>query len=161
MILRITGISLQPIPKQVLSEIMTTAGVDSCEVSSVGRSPLSQARVMYWNLVGTGTGQGVAAQMALYMAPGKSVIQVFVDNPGKPKDEVIALMEAKIIELGPETVSKHCSTTMYVWDVAPSSIPADKHQTFLNAAITNPKVKKVLSPYTIPKDPAFHLQVPK
>ncbi len=135
---------------------MTAAGVDSCEVTSVQRSPEDQARVMYENLIGKGTGQGLSAQLGLYQQPGRIVIQVWNVNQSKPRDEVIALMADRIRQLGPETVSKHCSTTNWVWDVAPSSIPSEKHAAFVAAATAHRKVTKFLQP---PQDPAFHLEV--
>ena len=47
-------------------------------------------------------------QKRTYQAPGKKVVQVYEDNYLiKSREEVIKLMEQKIIELGPTTVSKH------------------------------------------------------
>ncbi len=156
--MNITGKILPAAAQAVQEEIMTTAGVDSCEVTSVVRDPETQARVMYENLIGTGTGQGLAAQMGLYKAPGQAVIQVWNVNQAKPRDEVIALMANKIRQLGPETVSKHCSTTHWVWDVAPSSIPSERHAAYIAAAEAHPKVTKFLQP---PQDPAYHAEIPR
>lgn len=159
--IQITGKSLGPGPRAVLIEIMKSAGVESCEVTSVGRTPATQARIMYENLIGTDVGQGVTAQMALYRPPGQAVIQVYVENSAKPKDEIISLMLAEIWKQGPEKVSHHCSMIRWVFDVGPSSIAEDKRQSFLLAAQHHPKVVKLLSPFTEPKDPAYHLEIPK
>ena len=155
----ITGKTLPPPANAVLLEIMATAGVDSCEVTSIARDPDAQARVMYENLIGTGVGQGLKDQMMLYKEPGRAVIQVWNVNQAKPRDQVIQLMADKIRQLGPETVSKHCSTTHWVWDVGPHSIPdVDKRGAFARAAASHPKVTKFLQP---PQDPAFHLEIPR
>lgn len=135
---------------------MTAAGVDSCEVTSVVRDPYDQARVMYENLIGTGTGQGIAAQLLLYKVPGQAVIHVWDVNQAKPRDVVIGMMAEKIRQLGPENVSKHCSTTHWVWDVGPSSIPSEKHAAYVAAAVAHPKVTKFLQP---PQDPAYHMEI--
>lgn len=152
----ITGKSLPPAAQTVLEEIMASSNLDSCEVTSVQRFPEDQARVMYENLVGTSIGQGLAAQLRLYKSPGQQVIQVWNINQAKPRDQVIAMMADKIRQLGPENVSKHCSTTQWVWDVAPSSVELDKRAGFVAAAIAHPKVTKFLQP---PDDPAYHLQI--
>lgn len=135
---------------------MATAGVDSCEVTSVGRTPEDQARVMYENLIGNGVGQGLQAQLALYRAPGQAVIQVWNVNQSRPRDVVIGLMADEIRRLGPETVSHHCSTTHWVWDVGPSSVQPGQRAPFAAAAAAHPKVTKFLQP---PQDPAFHLEI--
>ena len=46
-------------------------------------------------------------QREFYARPGQKIIDVYVANKEKKKEEVIKLMEAKIIELGVTTVSKH------------------------------------------------------
>jgi hypothetical protein len=52
----------------------------------------------------------------------------------------------------------HMSETHYTFDVAPSSIPEDKHPAFVAAVLGNKAVSKLLQP---PRDPAFHLEIPK
>jgi len=53
-------------------------------------------------------------------------------------------------------VSKHCSDTHYVFDVAPSSI-ADK-RAFVAAARSHEAVTRFLGP---PLDPAYHIEIPR
>jgi hypothetical protein len=52
----------------------------------------------------------------------------------------------------------HMSDTHYTFDVAPSSIPKEKHAAFVAAVLANKAVSKLIQP---PKDPAFHLEIPK
>jgi hypothetical protein len=151
--MNITGKPLKPVPLQVLTEILTTCGLTSATVTSVGRTVKDQARVMFDNCLA----YGVPAQLALYAAPGQQVVRVFQQNRSKPRPEVEALMVAKINELGPTTVSHHMSDTRYVFDVAPGSIPADKHAVFIDAVKSHPLVAKFLQP---PDDPAYHLEIP-
>jgi hypothetical protein len=50
------------------------------------------------------------------------------------------------------------SDTHYTFDVAPSSIPAAKHAAFVAAVLGNKAVSKLIQP---PRDPAFHIEIPK
>ena len=86
------------------------------------------------------------------------MVDVFEANREQPRDTVIRLMTDKILEIGPSTVSMHMSDTHYTFDVAPSSIPANQHAAFVAAVLGNPAVSKLLQP---PRDPAFHLEIPK
>jgi hypothetical protein len=67
-------------------------------------------------------------------------------------------MEAKIIELGPTSVSHHAADpkVLNVFDVAPSSI-ADK-MAFEMAVRADRRVSKFLLP---PNDPGYHLEIPQ
>src|SRR5215210_9481181 len=91
----------------VLTDILNAAGLTSCLITSTSRTPADQARIMFTNIVN----KGVASQKALYAAAGDAVIDEFVKakNAGKPKDQIIAAMEAKIKALGPSKVSHHCA----------------------------------------------------
>lgn len=149
------GKKLHPGALEVLREILITAGVERCHVSSVERTVYDQARIMYDNCVT----HGVAHQLRLYAAAGDQVIRVFEANQDRPRPETIALMAAKIDEIGPSRVSKHLEDPeAWIFDVAPSSFPAGKHGQFLVAAKQHPRVRKVLEP---PRDPAFHLEILK
>ena len=152
--MKIDGKPLKPVPQAVLSEILTKCGLDSATVTSVGRMVKEQARIMYDNCLA----YGVEAQLRLYANAGDEVVRVYAQNQGKmPRAQVEALMVAKINEIGPGKVSHHLSDTRYVWDVAPSSIPAEKRAEFVAAAISHPRVVKFLQP---PDDPAYHMEVP-
>jgi hypothetical protein len=139
---------------KVLKEILKAAGIPSAIVTSVSRTPADQARVMYENCVL----KGAQFNKNMYAAAGDKVVDVFIANETKPRDTVIVLMLAKIIEVGPANVSKHISDTHYTFDVAPSSIPPAKHAKFLEAIKAHKAVSNVIPP---PTDPAFHIEIPK
>ena len=139
---------------KVLKEILKAAGLPRATVTSVSRTPADQARVMYDNCVS----KGVAFNKNMYAAAGDKVVDVYAANKTSPRDTVIALMLAKLLEVGPEKVSKHISDTHYTFDVAPSSIPAGKQPGFLTAIKAHKAVSKVIPP---PTDPAFHIEIPK
>jgi hypothetical protein len=139
---------------KVLREILKAAGLSRATVTSVGRTPAEQARVMYENCVS----KGVKFNKDLYAAAGDKVVDVYADNKDKPREKIIQLMLAKILEVGPAKVSKHISDTHYVFDVAPSSIPKAKQPAFLKAINAHKAVSKVIPP---PTDPAYHIEIPK
>jgi hypothetical protein len=151
-IITLTGLKL-PIPaEKVLKAILHSAGLTTAQVTSVTRTAADQARIMYENIVA----HDVKFSYKLYSSDGDKVTKVYEDNQGKPKATVLALMEAKINEIGPSKVSKHCSSTHYVFDVAPSSITAKDG--FIKAVKGHKAVSKLLQP---PDDPAYHLEIPK
>lgn len=154
----------KPIPDDtaaILSEILTAAGVQSVTVTRTASSPHDQARIMYGNLIGTGVNQGIAKQRALYLPPGNKVIDVFEQNQGQPRENVISMMEARINELGPSTVSHHCCdpAKITVLDIAPSSIETEQHAVFEAAVRADRRVSKFLTPAS--SDPAYHLEIPR
>lgn len=150
----VTGLPLPTPALNVLTQVLTKAGITSAQVTSVSRTPADQARVMYENCVS----KGAAFNKRMYAAAGDKVISVFEANRDKLRAKVIEMMLAKIIEVGPGHVSKHISDTHYTFDVAPSSIPTAKHAAFLDALGKHPAVSKVIPP---PTDPAFHIEIPK
>lgn len=154
----------KPIPddtKAVLLDIMEAAGVASFTITRTASTPQDQARVMYQNLISTGINQGIPKQRALYLPPGNKVIDVFEKNQGQPRDTVIALMAARIVELGPQTVSHHCCDPdkITVLDIAPTSIDSAQHAAFEAAVRADPRVSKFLTPAS--SDPAYHLEIPR
>lgn len=150
----LTGLALPAPAEKVLTEILTAAGLVTAQVTSVTRTPAEQARVMYENC----RAFGVAHNKTLYGPAGDQVVQVYADNESKPRDAVIALMLAKIHEVGPTSVSMHISETHYVFDVAPSSIPEAARPTFVSSIHAHAAVSKLIAP---PVDPAYHLEIPK
>jgi hypothetical protein len=142
-----------PLPAaRVLKQVLKMAHLHSATITRVASSPHDQARIMYDNIVK----YGAQWSMNLYKEPGQKVTQVYVANHSKPRDQVISLMEAKILALGPSTVSKHCSNTHYVFDVLPSSI--HDQGKFIKAVEAHPSVSHFLQP---PQDPVFHIEIPK
>jgi peptidoglycan hydrolase-like protein with peptidoglycan-binding domain len=138
--------------EKVLKEILQAAGLTSAHVNSVERTPSGQARAMY-NLI---INHGVQYCYNLYKDPGKKVAKVYEENSTKPRETVIALMEAKINELGPSTVSKHTSSTHYVVDIDPGSIT--NKEAFIKAINAHKAVSKLLKP---PEDPVYHIEIPR
>ena len=141
---------------QVLKEIVASIGETSATITSGRRTPSEQAAAMYSNLEST----GVAAQKALYGSNGDKVIDVYVAGKAAPPPKNAATikqeMTAKIDELGPSTVSRHCSNNSVI-DVAPSSITNDSQ--FATKAQAHAQVTKYLGPSTTPSDPAHHLEI--
>src|SRR6185369_15345312 len=80
--------------KNILTEILNHAGLDTCLITSTSRTPAEQARVMFNNL----ETHGVKAQKALYEAAGDLVIDVYSakKDEGKTASQIKAAMEAKI-----------------------------------------------------------------
>lgn len=147
---------VSPYSLGVLQDVMNAANVVKLTISSTQRSPADQARVMYNNL----ETQGVAAQRKLYKPPGQAIIDVYVAGKAAKKtaDAIKADMTAKILELGPEKVSHHAADpkVLNVFDVAPSSV-ADV-AAFQNAAKSDKRVSKFLTP---PNDPGLHFEIPQ
>jgi hypothetical protein len=141
----------------VLRDIMRVAEVAKLTITSTQRSPQDQARVMYDNIVR----DGVARQKALYKAPGQSVIDAYVaaKSAGKPADDIKAAMLARILEVGPEKVSRHAADprVLNVFDISPASVA--QQAAFVAAAKSDARVAKVLTPAD--NDPAYHLEIPQ
>lgn len=150
----ITGKSLPHEAEAVLREILAACGLSGVFVTSVGRTVEDQSRIMFDNLVA----HGVAAQLGLYRDAGDKVIWVYEQfHSTLPPASVQELMAEEIRKVGPGNVSHHITdANHYVFDVAPSSIPAEKREAFIVAAATHPRVSKFLKP---PADPAMHLEV--
>ncbi|MCK6382257.1 MAG: hypothetical protein L6Q54_13540, partial [Leptospiraceae bacterium] len=141
-----------------LSRVAEKSGVKNLIISSTRRDAKDQARVMYNNL----ESEGVDAQRELYKKADDQVIDVYVagKKSGESKSEIKSAMEKKISALGPSKVSNHAADPNKVttFDVAPSSIPADKRKSFIKAAKANPNIQKVIPP---PKDPGIHFEIPR
>jgi hypothetical protein len=142
--------------RKVIEDILRAAGLTSCLISSTGRTPAEQARIMFGNI----ETHGVDKQKALYAAAGDSVIDIYsqAKKAGKTPSQIQAAMEAKIISVGPAKVSRHCADPkkLVVVDIAPSSITSKA--LFEKAVRADKRVKKFLLP---PLDPAYHLEIPQ
>jgi hypothetical protein len=124
---------------------LRAAGTAVGTITSTGRTPESQARIMYNNCANLGT----ASQYALYgTKPGSKVIDVYVEEKaaGASAADVQAAMAAKIRELGPCSVSRHMcdpATEFMVVDVAYSSFTASARPLFVNA-VSPPRSFKII-----------------
>jgi hypothetical protein len=147
--------TIKPHVLQVIKDILRAAGEPSCTITSTARTPADQARAMYRNIVGT----SVKSQKDLYGHWGDMVIDQYVASKkaGRNPDEIKADMAAKIIEIGPANVSRHCAdfNILCVVDIAPSSI-VNKTK-FVAAFKADKRVSKYFMP---PTDPAYHLEIP-
>lgn len=121
---QITGIELDEKPKRVLQEILNEAGLTKAKVSSYRRTPLKQAQIMYSKC----EEEGLKSAYELYSTHADKVLDVYRDNQGKSKDDIIVLMKTKLedvlAELGSDrkTMMHVGNTVNYTFDVAPSSI---------------------------------------
>lgn len=70
-------------------------------------------------------------------------------------------MTNEIYDVGPSNVSKHLGdfTKLNVLDIDPKSV--QNKDAFINSVFNNKAISKLLSPYTKPKDPSFHLEIPQ
>lgn len=151
----------------VLKDILKASGQTSATITSTARNANDQVRAMYNNLVGTGPGKGVAAQRELYGAGGEKVIDVFEASlkAEKKPEEIKADMEAKVIELGPSNVSRHCGdpATLNVFDVGPNSIGKGKDDTEAQEAFVAAgkaeEGKRVSKFIPFPGDPGHHFEI--
>ena len=142
--------------KVILIKILNEAGISSVKITSTIRSPADQARIMFDNL----QQYGVEKQKQLYGNNGDLVIDEY-ENAKKEKKTEIEIkqkMEAKIKELGPATVSKHCGdpAKISIFDIAPSSIPETNKSDFVKALKNSKDLSKYILP---PTDPAYHLEI--
>jgi hypothetical protein len=142
--------------EKILKDICRDADIEAITITSTTRTPEDQARIMYDNIVS----YGVSKQKELYGPAGDKIIDEYValKKAGKSEAEIKAGMKKKILEVGPQKVSRHCadSSEKCVCDVAPSSIPAKKKMKFETAVGKNKSVLKFLRP---PSDPAYHIEI--
>jgi len=154
------GVLISSNALRVLKDVLRSAGIGSAMVSSGRRTPADQARIMYNNLVNPK--YGVAYNRRMYGSYGDLVIDTFEAGVAarQSPDQIKKAMEAKILAIGPSRVSNHCNPEYDTFDVAPSSIsdpPAMERAVV--AAERAGKIQKHLSPFTTPKDPAFHIEI--
>ena len=139
----------------VLTDLLRAAQLSEVLVTSTQRTPKEQAAVMYGNC----ERYGEEKQYALYGPFGDRVIDVYVTGRQRGDDAatVQAHMTEKIVDLGPQNVSRHTADPrrLAVIDVAPSSV-ADQ-AAFRRSVRADSRIKTFLTP---PEDPAFHLEIP-
>lgn len=88
----------------VIGRALDTAGFDGGVITSTLREADKQAAIMYGE-----ASKNLDAQFQLYGPAGDEVLNVFKANRTRPKDEVVALMTAKIeaLEAQGRLVSRH------------------------------------------------------
>lgn len=126
--------------EDVVKKVMELSGVAKVDFSSTRRTIEDQARIMYEN-ASTFSVSTVAELKKKrgwgYAKPGQAVEEVYFTNKGKPKQDVLQLMQNKIQELlnKGQRVSQHCADlatycTYNVIDIPYSSVPDAKEETF-------------------------------
>jgi hypothetical protein len=146
--------------KVVLKSVLDEAGLDSCVITSTVRTPEKQARAMFINIEAS----SIAQQLQLFADGGDKVINEYqrLKPLGHGRQIIIDAMEAKINQVGPSNVSRHCADPSHlnVIDISPKSI-ADP--TRFVAALENAKTAGRVSRYFSPAngDPAFHVEIPQ
>ncbi len=150
---------ISPYTLNVLRATLNEAGETSAIITSTVRTPEDQARIMYNNIVT----YGVQHQKNLYGAAGDAVIDVYAaqKSAGANESATRTAMVNKINELGPGSISRHCSdpAKLQVVDIAPSSIQnKTKFVQALQAALEAKRISKYILP---PADPAYHIEIPQ
>lgn len=135
----------------ILQEIGQATNNLDIYITSTARTPHDQARIMYDNCVAD-----LQEQRSTYREPGQRVIDVYVANQSRARNTVISLMEAKINELGPSTVSLHCadSNIINVFDISIRRLsnPND----FLSNIQNRAEVSRVLI-----ENGVYHVEIPQ
>ena len=147
--------AVKPAALAVIKDLARKAGETSITITSTARTPAAQANAMYRNIVNT----SVKSQKDLYGHWGDIVIDQYVvyKKAGKTPDQIKADMTAKIIEVGPANVSRHCAdfNKLCVVDIAPSTV--QNQAKFVAAFKADKRISKYFMP---PTDPAYHLEIP-
>jgi RHS repeat-associated protein len=153
---------------KTIGEVAMSANDKQIRISSVRRNASDQGRAMMQNLIGTGRGQGVAAQRALYHGkPGEQVINTFTKykalqgiashfGGSVTNTQIQNALVTTITELGVQNVTNHASLNpqLNVIDVSPASV--ENNAGFSNAAKGHPSIEKFI-PY--PQDPGNHFEI--
>ena len=129
----------------VTKQILHDSGNPTCLISRTVSSPESEATAIYDNCVR----HGVAAQLALYLAPGQAVVRVCAASIAAGESRAIGVSKAttEVYAQGASNVSHHCLSaeerkTKCVKDIAFSSLAAPEN--FFVIAKAHPQVVKVL-----------------
>ncbi len=129
---------VSPYAIKVVQKALVAAKMTAAVITSTLRLPAKQADIMYGNAA-----INLAGQKALYGPAGDAVLKVYEDNKKKPKDEVVALMAAKVEDLldAGQQVSNHVSTTTRyatynVFDIGLNSTKAKAGKSFNLAGLT-------------------------
>ena len=138
----------------IIKDILHSAGLRRCLVTSTARTPADQARVMFNNL----ERYGADHQRKLYASPGRRVIDVYVEQKarGATPERIKQAMEQCVLDTGPSRVSRHVADPAQrnVIDIAPSSIT--DRGAFEAAVRADKRLALFLTP---PQDPAYHLEI--
>lgn len=155
---RIEGVALPDSARIVLAEIMREAGVASARVTSTYRAPEDQVRIMH----GYVQRHGIARTKQLYGPEGDAVIDAYERNRNKANGEVLAAMLDELHRQLPIAFANkrlmHLHPCYYTFDVSMRSIPAARHDAFIQAAERHPDVHRFLGPGQGERE-AFHIEI--
>ena len=148
---------LTPHSRDVVEHLADESGNQTPMITCLNRSPHKQAVVMHDNLIK----HGVQASRDIYKGPGQQVIDVFVECLPLSAATTIIKMEEKIRELGPTTVSHHCSDvrSLQVVDIALSSLT--DHDAFVELAQAHGSVLGISKCLDEPGLHCVHLEIPQ
>lgn len=145
----------------ILEKLCENTDNPSPRISRTASSPSEQARIMY-NLLEDEEEGGKEYCRKMYGSAGDKVIDVWVKykKADSTAAEIREQMTAKINELGPENVSKHCGDFKIrnTFDVGPNSI---NNQTAFEDSTDSYVTKKVIEKFLNQDDydPAYHIQI--
>ena len=152
----------------LVKRLLRESGQGRAVITSTSRLPSEQARAMFDNLF-----RGTSPN---YAAPGLQVVKVYrtltrgltLSKISARRDAIVNAMEAKILEVGPNNVSKHCNTeqgyaSYQVFDIGPTSsgFSASTRRLFV-AAVQRAQARGEVNRFLHPgnsNDPAFHFEI--
>ncbi len=147
-----------------LEKVMTDAGITSCQITSTARSTSAQAAEMLSYM----ERHGLEAAKKMYGVEGDRVLDIGSSllAEKRPKADVLAAMEKKLIEVLPS--ARKANRLMHVdrsdfdvFDVSIVSIvPAAKARDFLRKAKASKEFERVLGPEEGEKD-CYHFEKKK
>ena len=107
--------------------------------------------------------EGLQNQYTLYGPNGDKVIDAYVKNKklNKSKDEIVNAMEAKIKELGPDNVSRHCGnhSKRNVFDISYNPTKLANAKSFLQQINLKVKDKSISKFIDEKKRNCYHIEI--
>ena len=144
---------------KLLKEMAKNSNNTKIHITSTVRTPRKQAQIMYSYIVS----EGLQNQYTLYGPNGDKVIDVYVKNKklNKSKDEIINAMEAKIKELGPDNVSRHCGnhSKRNVFDISYNPTKLANAKSFLQQINLKVKDKSISKFIDEKKRNCYHIEI--
>ncbi len=159
--------ALRPATIDIVKDSLRAAGQRTVTITSTARTPADQARAMFQNLTNPANpiNVNVNNQLALYAAPGRAVINVFVQQTqGLTRQQILAngaairaAMEQEINRQGPQNVSRHCAdpATVNVADLGAGAFNATNGPLFVNAI--RPRVTRFIDERN--SNGCYHIEV--
>jgi len=144
---------------KLLKEMAKNSNNTKIHITSTVRTPRKQAQIMYSYIVS----EGLQNQYTLYGPNGDKVIDAYVKNKklNKSKDEIVNAMEAKIKELGPDNVSRHCGnhSKRNVFDISYNPTKLANAKSFLQQINLKVKDKSISKFIDEKKRNCYHIEI--